>query len=248
MPAALLTSSASELHTTKGKTMKQIDMRLERDPRYLAAKNRLAELQGEARAIEVKRDNITADISAQGAAVASTQIQKEATAMLAGGVSVAQQRREAMHQELGDVAHQLAVVRAAINMQRDIVTRLADEVSREIATDVLPLHHANVRAVAAALLDLNTALEAEAELRDVLRENGVMYSGVIRPMPVTGVGTLRDDQGKTMRYLLECFEYGFLADHELPDVVRSKIVVKIKKIAPEKPAAPRNNDGWQLAS
>jgi hypothetical protein len=91
---------------------------------------------------------------------------------------------------------------------------------------------------------LEAALAAEAGLRDELYQNGVLHSSEIRPMPITGLGLLRDDQSRISRYLVECAEYGFLRADELPDIVRARLPKKpAAKIAPLT-AEKADNDGW----
>ena len=219
-----------------------IDMRLEREPRYTAATARYTELRTELDSLERQRDAVQAGIGSL-ASRARDQIAEEATLMLSGtpAPDPANLKREALIKTLDDLTHRLAVLRAAVAMQQNIVGKLRSEVSNAIARDMLPQHRANVGAVVDALLQLNAALEAEADLRETLNENNVSYISVMRPMPISGFGTLRDSQGRIFRYLLECHEYGFVAASDLPDVVRDKIPPPAKPAS--KPVA-RSNDGW----
>lgn len=221
---------------------KSIDVRLERDPRYSAAKARYTELKTELDTLERQRDDVQTGIGSL-ASRARDQITDEASAMLSGtpAPDPANLKREALVKTLGELTHRLAVLRAAVAMQRDIVDKLRGEVSTAITRDMLPQHRVNVGAVVKALLQLNTALEAEADLRETLNENNVQYISVIRPMAISGLGTLRDNQGKIFRYLLECYEYGFVAASDLPDVVRDQIPQAVKSASK---LAARSNDGW----
>lgn len=219
-----------------------IDIRPERDPRYTAAKARYTELKRELDALERQRDDVQTGIGSL-ASRARDQIAEEATLMLSGtpAPDPANLKREALIKTLDDLTHRLAVLRAAVAMQRDIVGKLLGEVSNAIARDMLPRHRANVGAVVEALLQLNAALEAEADLRETLNENNVSYMSVMRPMPISGFGTLRDNQGRIFRYLLECHEYGFVAAPDLPDVVRDQIPPPVKSALN---LVARSNDGW----
>lgn len=136
-------------------------------------------------------------------------------------------------------------------MQQNAVNSLRAEISALIARDMLPQHQANVRAIVDVLLQLNAALEAEADLRESLKENDVLYSGPIRPMPMPGVGTLRDNQGRMFRYLLECYEYGFVTAGDLPDVVRDRLPPPVKRTPPsannpvlDHPKGQLDDDNW----
>lgn len=218
----------------------KIDINLARDPRYAAAQSRLAELQLEAIAIEKKYNGIISDIAQQATAASTKRLTREAEALISGVEIVA---CVDLHAQLADVGHRLAVVREAIRLQREVLTGLLGEISAAISRDTLPQHIENVRGVAAAAIALEAALAAEADLRDALHQNGVLYSGVIRPMPLLGVGLLRDDQSRISRYLAECVEYGFLRANELPEIVRARLPKKSDgKSTPT--AGKTDNDGW----
>ncbi len=199
-----------------------IDIRLERDPRYLAAKARLIELQQEHNALEkvcheAEQGLGSLMIDAEG------NRKREAKALLVGGESCGAdyQQREVLTKTLNEARHKRGVLYEAIAMQKKIVAELASQVGSAIARDLVPFHCANVVAVFNALLQLNTALEAEDDLRDSLYEHGVAYSGSIRPMPL--MGTLKDGNSRIMHYMKECYEYGFVERNQLPDVVRDRI-------------------------
>lgn len=120
------------------------------------------------------------------------------------------------------------------------------EVGKAIACDLLPQHRHNVSAVIEAALALSTALQAEAELRNILTEHGVPFSSVIRAMPISGFD-LADGQSKISRYLLECYEHALIGAGDLPDVVRDRLPPKARPTS--KLIAPRQakSEGWQLA-
>lgn len=201
---------------------KGIDIRLERDPRYAAAKLRLGELQLERNTLQQEAEKVERGLGSLMIDAGDNR-KREAEALLVGGEShgAVYQQREMLTNTLSEVRHKIAVLYEAIEMQRKIVAELAAEVSGAIARDLVPHHRANVVAVFDALLQLNTALEAEDDLRDSLYEQGVMYSGFIRPMPFTG--TLKDGNSRIMHYMKECYEYGFIERKQLPDVVLDRI-------------------------
>ena len=244
MPAHL-TLAANAAKPLKGETTMatpEIDIRLERDPRYAAAKTRLTELQLEVMTLEAKRQSLEAELAGSAEAGAASRIAAEAQALLAGA-SAEKAMQGDLRVLLGKTAHSLAVVRRAVEMQHGIVKDLASEVGSAIARDMLPQHKANVAAVVAAALDLNTALEAEAELREALYENGVMYTGHIRPMPISGFGRIADTQSRISQYLAEAIEYGFVSASSMPDIVRDRVPKPQKKAEAPVPAR-RNVDGW----
>lgn len=221
----------------------EIDIRLERDPRYEAAKAKLIELQLSVVSLESQRSATEAELATAATVTCSPRITAEAAALLTG-VTVENGKQNDLRAHLGEITHRLAVVRQALKMQREIVDELASEVGAAIARDMLPKHKSNVEAVVEAALQLNTALEAEMELRDTLTDNGVQHSGVLRPMPMSGFGRIADDQSRVSRYLLEAVEYGFVPAASMPDVVRDRIPKPQKVVPPQRPARRPDNDGW----
>lgn len=219
----------------------KIDIRLERDPRYVAAKARYTELTAELSTLEREQNDVQAGLSAL-ATSARDRINTEAEALVSGAPDPAPHlSRATLTSTLDKLAHRLAVVRSAIVMQRQIMDDLRAEVGKAIATDLLPQHRANVKAVAAAAIQLSAAMETEAALRTALYDNNVPDCGILRPMTLPGVGLLRDNQSRIFRFLLECHAYGFVKAADLPDVVRAQIP------PPAKPApalAVAEADGW----
>lgn len=219
-----------------------IDIRLERDPRYAAAKLRLGELQLELNTLQHERERVERGLGSLMIDVGANR-KREAEALLVGGEShgAAYQQRETLTKTLNEARHKIAVLYEAIEMQKRIVAELASEVSSVIARELAPHHRANVVEVFNALLQLNTALEAEADLRDSLYEHGVMYSGSIRPMVFTG--TLKDGNSRIMHYMKECYEHGFVERQHLPDVVLDRIPKRESVPTPAaKPAAASRRD------
>lgn len=223
-----------------------INVSLTRNPRYSEAKGRFNELQAEFNALERQRDDMLAGIGSL-ASSARNRIEEEATAMLSGKPAPdTTKSREDMIKSADELTHRLAVLREAVALQRRIVDEIQAQVGKAIAIDLLPQHKANVTAVIEALLHLNAALEAEAELRETLNDEGVMYlQGGIRPMPLGGVQTLANNQGRIFKYLMECYEHGYIKAADLPDVVRDAIPPPAKP-EPKQVARP-NPDGWLMA-
>ena len=209
----------------------KIDIRLERDPNFSAAKARFTELQKELTALERQRDNAESGIGSQTSG-ARDRVAEEATALLSGAPAAANPNREALMKTLDELTHRLAVLRSAVELQRGIVSKLRAEVGKAIATDLLPQHRANAQAVARAVFQLNAALEVEHDLRETLNQNGVPYSSCIRPMPFPGFGLLRDPTSRAAAYLLEAYEYAFITPAELPDNLKPFAAAKKRKPMP----------------
>lgn len=223
--------------------MSKID--LNRDPRFAAAKAKLYELQQELSTLERQRNELDAGLS-QTTVNQKSLIEQEASALLSGGVPETNER-EALTRTLAELTHRLAVIRQAVPMQRQIVESLRAEIGQQIATELLPQHQANVKAVIEAALKLNVAVEAEAALRDQLIQADVPFAGIIRPMGIAGFA-LRDNQGRLTRYLLECESQGYCSASDLPDVVRAQIIPRTKKPGPvaSKPSRANAAD-WTAA-
>jgi hypothetical protein len=220
----------------------QIDIRLERDPRYVAAKTRYTELQHELNALEIQLSDTLTNLNSINSVV-HDRIAEEAKALLSGGQYAAKSSRDLLTKTLSELNHKIRVLREAVSMQKNIVSELAADVGKQIATALLPEHKANVSAVIVAVLKLAEALEDESALYQALFDSCVPTCGVLRPMPFTGVGLLRDSQSRITRYLLECEEYGFVRAADLPDVVRAQIPPKAKPV-PVQAARGANADGW----
>lgn len=224
--------------------MKHIDTQLSRDPRFVAATDRLNELKSELTACERKRDSVQSGIGT----LASQRdiVATEAAALLSGHqADPTALRRDDLVRTLDELDHKTAVLRQAVDMQRGIVADLRAEIGTAIAIDLLPQHRENVAAVVEAALQLATALQAERELRDDLIENDVPFCGIVRPMALRGFD-LRDGQSMLTRWLLEALEHGFVKAADLPDILHKHIPAKASR-----PSAPVTRrvaaDGWLAA-
>lgn len=220
----------------------KIDIRLERDPRYTAAVEHYTKLKLELDALERKRDEVQSGLNSL-ADHARNRITEEATALLSGGTIAAGLNRGALTQTLGELTHEIIVLREAVSMQQNIVSELRSVVGKGIATDLLPQHRANVAALAKAAIEMNIAMEREDALRRALHDTNVPDCGILRPMTMPGVGFLRDNQSRIFRFLLECEQYGFVQASDLPDIVRAQIPPKAKA-TPSTVARRINADGW----
>jgi hypothetical protein len=221
----------------KGLTMKLklgIDIRLERDFRYVAANAKLRELQAEVASLEKERSDIYEGISSLAQRKADA-LEAEAQALLSGEKAPAANKRAQLTDSLGEVEHKIAVRRQAIDMQKREVERLVCEVSTAISKDLLPTHRANVRDMAFAALEMEKACRMEADLRDDLRQKGVRFTGTLRPMPISGFDT-RDPNSLLSRFLLECVEYGFLSASEVSDPLRERAVFLSRRRPEPRPA------------
>lgn len=199
---------------------------LNSDPRYTAARDRYTALQTELTGLANQLNGAYSDASIL--AQPQDLIRDEASAMLEGAPPPPAANRAAIIKTIDDLNHRIAVLRQAVAMQRDILEKLTCEIGATIARECLPQHKANIAAIIDAALTLAAALQAEKELRDSMTENNIVFSSVIRAMPIPGFD-LRDDQSRLSRYLLECHEYGYCKAGNLPDIVRDRIPPKAKR-------------------
>lgn len=216
---------------------------LDRDHRYTAAHTRHTELQHELSGLE--QSVTTAYCGLSSLSESRDLIRDEAAALLEGASVIPTADRAAVLRTIDDLNHRIAVLRQAVDMQRGIVNRLRGEVGNAIAAELLPQHLANVKAIVDAAIQLSVALQAEQGLRDTLIERDVPFTAVLRAMPLPGFN-LRDDQSRLSRYLVECYEQGFVKAGDLPDVVRDRLPRKVKP-QPRIAAHAANGDGWMAA-
>lgn len=206
--------------------MQQINISLERDGRYVAAKGKLIELQHELKRLENERSNSLAQINQKNLDNKhhKSRLDLQAESLLDNGSdSSIPISANAARQTYSQLTEKIIVVMHAITIQRARLADLTDEISKEIALECLPEHQANVAAIVGALLKLESALAAESKLRDDLYGNGIAYQSYIRPMPLRGIGLLSDHQSAVSRYLLECLENGFIAKRDIPESLHKYI-------------------------
>jgi hypothetical protein len=200
-----------------------VDKRLERDPRYAAAKARLIELQVQLSTAEKERDDLQSGINSL-ASRALDALNAEAQALLSGAQAPdsAINQRQKLADSLGQIDHQVAVLRQAVLMQRQKVADLTAEVSRAICADVESAHNETVRAEIAAVIALAEARGAEADILDCLRDNGVQFAGALRPMLIRGFD-LSDRNSLASQFLLECVRLKRLSVSQLPIILRAHV-------------------------
>lgn len=219
---------------------------LHHDERYGAAMRRLAELQTELSDLERQRDDYMANIS--GLPGGRDTLRDEARRVIDGEEAVPDKSiREKQLETINGLTHRIKVLREAVQIQRQTVQALRDEIGRAICLDALPTHVANVRNVLKALAGLNAALCKEADLRASLESEGISCSGYLRPMGLP-MGTLGDPGSRMSHYFLEACRFGFIGKAELPPNLRE--FVTWENVAGGAPAtAPKADpDGWLLAT
>lgn len=211
------------------------NLSLERDSRYVAAKDKLTNLQQELTKLELERSN-GLDLMNQKSIDNKPQksrLDLQAESLLDNGSdSDIPISANAARQTYSQLTEKIMVVMHAITIQRQRLTELTGEISKEISLEALPQHQANVAAIIGALIKLESALAAESGLRDELYHNGIAYQSHIRPMPVRGIGLLSDHQSAVSRYFLECLDHGFITKRDLPDCLHKHIPSRAETTQP----------------
>lgn len=226
------------------KATKPSAISLERDPRYVAAQSKLTELKMQFDALDRQRGDELARLNGFDREDRLSDIEIAARLLVSNDAPpMPTSSKEKLRESVAEMAHRLAVLRMAIDMQRKNIEQLRAEIGKQIALELMPQHVANVRKVIDALLVLNDALEAEHNLRQECFDNDVPISSLIRPMPFPGCGRLSQDNSRLFLYLADAAEHGFIEKRDLPESVQKHLPAPAK---PAKKSAPvrMDADGW----
>lgn len=230
------------------KETQKIDIRLERDPRYVAAVAHYTKLKVELDALERQRNEVLAGLNSLGN-IARTRIEQEATALLSSDTAPTILGREELAKTLDQLSHRVAVLRQAVEMQKAVVEKLRADVGKAIATDLLPQHRAIVTRIADAVFQLDAALQAEHDLRDALYENNVPYSAVLRSTQMPGLGRLSSPSSRVSGFVLSLYEDDLIPLSKIPEKLKPWAKARKHKdppaVAPTK--ANADADGWATA-
>lgn len=226
-----------------------MNISLERDPRYNVEKNKLTDLQCELKSLESQRDEYLQQLNGLANTRKPRKSRLDALAEgLLGWVSdESVPAASALQQSYSQLTDQISVHERAITLQRQRLADLTAEISKEISLEALPQHQTNVVCIVGALIKLEAALADEAKLRDNLHANGIEYNSYIRPMPFRGVGLVTDSQSYIARYLLECFEHGFVGLKDLPDCLIQHVPSKGEPIKKESKLSIKPGDWASLS-
>lgn len=193
---------------TRTKAKAEPPATLRDDERYSKAEDKLTELTNRAGALERQRTALAQGLNSR---VVRDEMTDRARALLADdAIPRPEADRTRVRQDLETIHDQLAVVRRAIELQRQVVDEERRRVSREICTRLRPRHRAIVQRLAAALRELAAANAEEEDFRRALADAGVEFTGELRPMPVSHIGRLEDDYSGASYWLREAKEHGLL--------------------------------------
>ena len=183
---------------------------------YAAASNKLADLRLQLTDVEGKRDAILIDMHFGKGRPPRNPIQEAAEKMLEGGSSPEITDEAKLLESYQELITRISVIRAAIQLQEQIVMDKRTSASLEVVERFRPVHHENVSKVVAKLKELDEALTAEEDLREGLSRAGFV-TGQLRPMCILELGSLRDMGSCTSRYLIEAYKEGFIDQGDLPE-------------------------------
>ncbi len=114
------------------------------------------------------------------------------------------------------------VLARAIELQRlevDVARRAA---SPAIIEAVRPTYAAVIKRLSVALLELAAAAQAEADIRDDLRSQGIAFADKLRPLPFSLLEDPRNPYSPLAMWHREATEFGVLATSAVPSELRAK--------------------------
>jgi hypothetical protein len=183
---------------------------------YAAATSKVAELRLQLAEVEGKRDAILIDMHFGKGQPPRNPIQEAAEKMLDDRSSPEIADEAKLLESYQELITRISVIRAAIQLQEQIVMDKRTSASFEVVERFRPVHHENVSKVVTKLKELDEALTAEEDLREGLSLAGFV-TGQLRPMCILELGSLRDINSCTSRYLIEAYKEGFIDQSDLPD-------------------------------
>jgi hypothetical protein len=229
--------------------LKDSDIRLERDARYVTAAAKLTELKSELNTLEQQRigqQSHLADVKDDGQ---QSALDMAAKALLSEDITIESptQVKDVIRKSIEDLDHRIAVLRRACELQKSTVGALTAEIGKQISLELKPAHAENVRKVIAALLVLDEAIGAESDLRDTCNERGIPISAHIRAMPVHSIGRLKDENSRLSAYIREAVEFGMIDAADVPAIVRDRLPPPPKPAAKPAGRSKAQAEGWLAA-
>ncbi|HWB00413.1 MAG TPA: hypothetical protein VG713_18090 [Pirellulales bacterium] len=165
------------------------------DPDYAAAWNKLQELQEQRLGLEAKRTSVR-----NATAARRDRLDDAANELLALG-NLSYRFGDATG-ELQAIAEHLAIVDRAIEMQTEVVDRLAREVNNRICRDARPVYVAIVGKMKAALMQAAEVIAEEERFRDKFREGGLSFVAGLYPLGFPGGHLDLNEHSSTISYWL----------------------------------------------
>lgn len=183
------------------KTAKKIPL-FDRDPRHVAAKEKLLQLQ-------LKRDELVKiKDEILHRPKPSDTIEQEAQKLLVSETLEIPPAPSIDDEELERAYRDIQIVERAIAVQKEAIDKLRYEVSMQICREMKPAYAEKVRAIAEAALKLAEFAQEERDFRESLTDEGVILS--FEAMPFPRVGISRDKYADANIYAREAKRAGYL--------------------------------------
>ena len=191
-------------------------MKLNDDPAFAAAAQRLAELRRRRADLEQEQQQLASKL--ETARPESTVVAK-AKALISGRdpEDVGSLRRR-----LGEIAEELRVLEAARELTRAEREKTRDKASRAICAELAPRHRKVALRVIHAAKELAAACEEELAFHAEIAAAGV-YPDVLPPVRVGDLGSLSDVYGsRILSFLADAYRWGLVPLAELPEALRTR--------------------------
>jgi hypothetical protein len=174
----------------------------DRDPRHVAAQEKLRQLQLKREELEKAKDEILTRPKP------TDTIEQEARKLLQSETLELPGAPARDDEELERAYRDIQIVERAIRGQMDSINKLQLELSRQICQEMKPKYAEKVRAIAEAANRLAECAQQERDLRESLVDEGVILS--FEAMPFFKVGFKRDEYAYANIYSRQAEQAGYL--------------------------------------
>ena len=184
--------------------------KLESFPEWLAASNKLRDLEGRAQDIDRRLGQVGAIVKDQ-----AQNFNAEVKAFLETGSLPDPNERERTHRTGQSLQSELRIIRAAIEVQKDKLHGLTAKCSHVICGELVPGHRARAAKMAHAIVSLLQLNDEELAFGDELAQFGITRAASVPPLVFTNIpGQLRDPQSGGALWIHELVANGVLDGHD----------------------------------
>lgn len=139
-------------------------------------------------------------------------------AALVGDVSVAE--RPDGHAELAKLDTEIADIKTALDILDSKLARERVTASKAICDVVRPEYQKIVSRMASALIEVDAAHREYVRFTNELTANNIAWSGFLRPVGLTFIGSPGDQHGRIANWMREAIEYRLISPDVLPKEMR----------------------------
>lgn len=119
-----------------------------------------------------------------------------------------------LNAELEDARRRRRVVTRAIEKHRDAMSRLAQELGKQIAALARPDYEALMKQTAIKLEELADLVRREKQLREDLNDSGAGWTSYLLPRPLLALGDPDESTSRFGYWFREAREAGYIEDRE----------------------------------